>query len=64
MEAVTTRGKCVMNDLNEICDTQQKTLNDKKSALERFLVFLDHCIEFVTLALDRGTDVAILKTKE
>ncbi len=62
-EAATTRGKHLVNKLNEICDAKQKTLNDKKGALEQLSLLTDHCIEFISRALDRGTDMAVLKTK-
>jgi len=62
-DAVTSRGKNLVNILNEICDSKQRTLNEKKVALEQLSLLTDHCIEFITNALERGNDLAVLKTK-
>lgn len=63
-EAFTTRGKHLVNKLNEICDSKQKTLNEKKIALEQLSLLTDHCIDFISHALDKGNDMAVLKTKK
>ena len=63
-EAFTTRGKHLVNKLNEICDSKQKTLNEKKVALEQLSLLTDHCIDFISHALDKGNDMAVLKTKK
>lgn len=62
-DAVTTRGKYLVSKLNEVCDSKQKTLNEKKIALEQLSLLTDHCIDFISSALDRGSDMAVLKTK-
>ncbi|XP_065215933.1 E3 ubiquitin-protein ligase TRIM33-like [Planococcus citri] len=62
-EAITTRGKYLVEKLNEICDTKQRTLNEKKVALEQLSLLTDHCTDFISSALERGSDMAVLKTK-
>lgn len=52
-----------MHRLNEVCDNKQKTLNEKKIALEQLSQLTDHCIEFVQSALNKGSDMAILFSK-
>lgn len=39
--------------LNEVCDAKQRTLAEKKDALEQLAAITDHCVEFVTRALDQ-----------
>lgn len=60
---INIRGKELVHRLNEVCDTKQKTLNEKKQALEQLSQLTDHCIEFVQNALDKGSDMAILFSK-
>lgn len=53
-----------MQRLNEVCDVKQKTLNEKKVALEHLASLTDHCINFVQSALDKGSDMALLFSKK
>lgn len=39
--------------LNEVCELKQKTLSEKKLALEQLSQQTDHCIDFVNGALDK-----------
>lgn len=39
--------------LNEVCDAKQRTLSEKKDALEQLAAITDHCVDFVTAALDQ-----------
>lgn len=49
--------------LNEVCDAKQRTLNEKKEALEQLAGITDHCVEFVNGALEAGSDTAVLHAK-
>lgn len=60
---INVRGKELVHRLNEVCDNKQKTLNEKKQALEQLSQLTDHCIDFVQNALDKGSDMAILFAK-
>lgn len=48
----------------QACDAKQRTLTDKKKALENLSKLTDHCISFVTDALDKGSDLALLYSKK
>ncbi|KAL0830219.1 hypothetical protein ABMA28_003671 [Loxostege sticticalis] len=61
--AINTRGKQLVLRLNEVCDAKQRTLAEKKDALEQLAAITDHCVEFVTRALDQGSDTAVLYSK-
>ena len=60
--AINTRGKQLVLRLNEVCDAKQRTLNEKKEALEQLAAITDHCVGFVHAALD-GSDTAVLHAK-
>ncbi|KAJ8721128.1 hypothetical protein PYW08_006593 [Mythimna loreyi] len=60
--AINTRGKQLVLRLNEVCDAKQRTLNEKKEALEQLAAITDHCVGFVNAALD-GSDTAVLHAK-
>ncbi|KAG8303488.1 hypothetical protein J6590_007142 [Homalodisca vitripennis] len=60
---INARGKQLVVRLNEVCDGKQKTLNEKKLALEQLSALTDHCIDFVNMALSRGSDMALLFSK-
>lgn len=60
--AINTRGKQLVLRLNEVCDAKQRTLNEKKEALEQLAAITDHCVAFVHAALD-GSDTAVLHAK-
>ncbi|XP_012287057.1 E3 ubiquitin-protein ligase TRIM33 isoform X2 [Orussus abietinus] len=62
--AINTRGKLLIMRLNEVCDQKQNTLNEKKVALDQLSKLTDHCIQFVTYALDKGLDVSLLYSKK
>lgn len=49
--------------LNEVCDSKQKTLNEKREALDQLSMLTDHCVGFTQHALDRGSDMALLHSK-
>lgn len=49
--------------LNEVCDAKQKTLSEKKMALEQLSLVTDHCIDFVTNSVNKGSDMALLFSK-
>ncbi|PZC73661.1 hypothetical protein B5X24_HaOG208994 [Helicoverpa armigera] len=60
--AINTRGKQLVLRLNEVCDAKQRTLTEKKEALEQLAAITDHCVSFVTAAL-QGSDTAVLHAK-
>lgn len=51
--AINTRGKQLVLDLNEICDSKLKTLDEKKTALDQLSAITDHTIEFVNSVLEQ-----------
>lgn len=61
--AINTRGKQLVLRLNEVCDGKQRTLSEKKEALEQLAGITDHCVEFVNAALAGGSDTAVLHSK-
>ncbi|XP_026472357.1 E3 ubiquitin-protein ligase TRIM33-like isoform X2 [Ctenocephalides felis] len=61
--AINTRGKQLVMKLNEVCELKQKTLSEKKLALEQLSQQTDHCIDFVNGALDKCSDSAVLFSK-
>ncbi|XP_052744697.1 transcription intermediary factor 1-alpha [Bicyclus anynana] len=61
--AVNTRGKQLVLRLNEVCDAKQRTLGEKKDALEQLAAITDHCVDFVNAALQQGSDTAVLHSK-
>ncbi|KAJ9598237.1 hypothetical protein L9F63_011058, partial [Diploptera punctata] len=61
--AISSRGKQLVLQLNEVCDAKQRTLKEKKIALEQLSNLTDHCIEFVNNALNKGSDMALLYSK-
>lgn len=61
---INARGKQLVLRLNEVCDAKQKTLTEKKEALEQLSLLTDHCIEFVNNALSKGSDMALLYSKK
>lgn len=62
--AVNSRGKQLVYRLNQVCDTKLQVLNEKKDALQMLSGHTDHCIEFVTQALEKGSDSAVLFSKK
>uniref|UniRef100_A0A0C9QFX6 TRIM33_0 protein n=1 Tax=Fopius arisanus TaxID=64838 RepID=A0A0C9QFX6_9HYME len=62
--AINTRGKQLVMRLNEVCDQKQNTLNEKRIALDQLSKLTDHCIQFVTYALDKGSDMDFLYSKK
>ncbi|KAJ8913021.1 hypothetical protein NQ315_002036, partial [Exocentrus adspersus] len=61
---INIRGKQLVAKLTEVCDSKQKTLQEKKFALEQLSKMTDHCIEFTQHALDNGSDMALLYSKK
>ncbi|KAJ8966872.1 hypothetical protein NQ314_003266 [Rhamnusium bicolor] len=61
---INVRGKQLVAKLTEVCDSKQKTLQEKKLALEQLSKMTDHCIEFTQHALDNGSDMALLYSKK
>lgn len=53
-----------MTRLNEVCDSKQKTLDEKKVALNHLSKITDHCIQFTKNVLDQGSDSALLYSKK
>lgn len=47
-----------------MCDSKQKTLQEKKQALEQLSKMTDHCIHFTQHALETGSDMALLYSKK
>ncbi|XP_066591209.1 E3 ubiquitin-protein ligase TRIM33 isoform X3 [Prorops nasuta] len=62
--AINTRGKQLVMRLNEVCDQKQNTLNEKKIALDQLSNLTDHCIQFVSYALEKGSDMELLYSKK
>ncbi|KAL0273288.1 UNVERIFIED_CONTAM: hypothetical protein PYX00_005994 [Menopon gallinae] len=62
--AINARGKQLVLRLNEVCDAKQKTLTEKKEALEQLSLLTDYCIDFVNNALNKGSDMALLYSKK
>ncbi|XP_044735141.1 E3 ubiquitin-protein ligase TRIM33 isoform X2 [Chrysoperla carnea] len=60
---INVRGKQLVMRLNEVCDSKQKTLNEKREALDQLSMLTDHCVGFTQHALDRGSDMALLHSK-
>lgn len=58
------RGKQLVTRLSEVCDGKLKVLNEKKEALQTLSNHTDHCIGFVKLALEKGSDSAVLFSKK
>ncbi|CAH0560944.1 unnamed protein product [Brassicogethes aeneus] len=61
---INVRGKQLVSKLTEVCDSKQKTLQEKKEALEQLSKMTDHCIDFTQHALDKGSDMALLYSKK
>lgn len=61
---INVRGKQLVTKLTEVCDSKQKTLQEKKIALDQLSKMTDHCIEFTQHALDNGSDMALLYSKK
>lgn len=61
---VNMRGKQLVHRLSEVCDGKLKVLNEKKEALQLLSNHTDHCIDFVQMALDKGSDSAVLFSKK
>ncbi|XP_020293767.1 E3 ubiquitin-protein ligase TRIM33 isoform X2 [Pseudomyrmex gracilis] len=62
--AINSRGKQLVMRLNEVCDQKQKTLKEKKVALNQLSKLTDHCILFGTHALKEGSDMELLYSKK
>lgn len=60
---VNMRGKQLVMRLNEVCDSKLKVLVEKKETLQLLSDNTDHCIEFMQNALEKGSDFAILSSK-
>ncbi|XP_023025015.1 E3 ubiquitin-protein ligase TRIM33 isoform X2 [Leptinotarsa decemlineata] len=61
---INVRGKQLVAKLTEVCDSKQKTLQEKKLALEQLSKMTDHCIQFTQHALSNGSDMALLYSKK
>lgn len=61
--AINTRGKQLVLRLNEVCDAKQRTLSEKKDALEQLAAITDHCVAFVGQTVAAGSDTAVLHAK-
>ncbi|CAH1978376.1 unnamed protein product [Acanthoscelides obtectus] len=61
---INVRGKQLVSKLSEVCESKQKTLHEKKQALEQLSKMTDHCISFTQNALDNGSDMALLYSKK
>lgn len=62
--AINMRSKILVMRLNEVCDSKLRVLNEKKIALQQLSGHTDHCIDFVQIALDKGSDSAVLFSKK
>lgn len=63
-DTIKVRGKQLISRLTEVCESKQKTLQEKKQALEELSKMTNHCIDFTQHALDTGSDMALLFTKK
>lgn len=54
----------MVSKLSEVCESKQKTLNEKKQALEQLSKMTDYCIMFTQHALENGSDLALLYSKK
>ncbi|XP_055378936.1 E3 ubiquitin-protein ligase TRIM33 [Condylostylus longicornis] len=61
---VNARGKQLAMRVNEVCDAKLKVLCEKKEALQLLSDNTDHCIDFVSNALEKGSDGAVLYSKK
>ncbi|KAH9631928.1 hypothetical protein HF086_000265 [Spodoptera exigua] len=61
--AINTRGKQLVLRLNEVCDAKQRTLSEKKEALQQLAAITDHCVAFVAGPVAAGSDTAVLHAK-
>nr|XP_022912734.1 transcription intermediary factor 1-alpha isoform X2 [Onthophagus taurus] len=61
---INVRGKELVSKLTEVCESKQKTLQEKKTALDQLSKMTDHCIDFTKHALDNGSDMALLYSKK
>ncbi|KAL5288962.1 TRIM24 family protein [Megaselia abdita] len=62
-DAVNVRGKQIVMRVNEICDSKIKVLLEKRETLQSLWENVDHCINFVELAIDKGSDCALLHSR-
>ncbi|KAF5308881.1 hypothetical protein FQR65_LT00581 [Abscondita terminalis] len=60
---INVRGKQLISRLSEVCEQKQKTLQEKKVALDQLSKMTDYCIEFTQHALENGSDMALLYSK-
>lgn len=60
---INVRGKQLISRLTEVCEQKQKTLQEKKVALDQLSKMTDHCIGFTQHALENGSDMALLYSK-
>lgn len=61
---INVRGKQLVAKLSDVCEAKQKTLNEKKQALEQLSKMTDYCIMFTQHALEKGSDLALLYSKK
>ncbi|XP_044748323.1 transcription intermediary factor 1-alpha-like isoform X2 [Coccinella septempunctata] len=61
---INVRGKQLVSKLSDVCESKQKTLNEKKQALEQLSKMTDYCILFTQHALEKGSDLALLYSKK
>lgn len=62
-DAVNVRGKQIVMRVNEICDSKIKVLLEKRETLQSLWENVDHCINFVEAAIDKGSDCALLHSR-
>uniref|UniRef100_T1GFT4 B box-type domain-containing protein n=1 Tax=Megaselia scalaris TaxID=36166 RepID=T1GFT4_MEGSC len=62
-DAVNVRGKQIATRVNEICDSKIKVLLEKRETLQALWENVDHCINFVEAAIDKGSDCALLHSR-
>uniref|UniRef100_T1JL95 Uncharacterized protein n=1 Tax=Strigamia maritima TaxID=126957 RepID=T1JL95_STRMM len=60
---INRRSKQLLSELNTICQEKKVRLVAKGNELHKVCTKLDHCERFITTALDRGDDVALLNSK-
>lgn len=62
-DAINLRGKQMVVKLNEVCDSKTKILLEKRETLQALWENVDHCMQFVGTAIDKGSDCALLHSK-
>jgi hypothetical protein len=57
--AFSTQIEELVSQLSEVSDAKWGTLDNKKAALEQLHSLTDNCIDFVSNAINTGSDMAL-----